>query len=144
MARIRRSSLPEQGFFHAYTRGVDRVAISRDDADRSAWVALLEHTIDRFEWNCHVYCLMPNHFHLVVEADLERLSRGMHRLNGLYAARFNRRHERTGHLFQARFGVRVIEDERYLGDACEYVLANPVRAGLCELADDWPWSGRSF
>jgi len=131
-------------FFHAYARGVDRMAISRDDADRVAWVALLERTAKRFAWTCHAYCLMPNHFHLVVETELDDLSRGMNRLNGIYAQRFNLRHERSGHLFQGRFSVRAIEDEAYLTDACAYVLDNPVRAGLCESPEDWPWSaGRS-
>jgi REP element-mobilizing transposase RayT len=137
-----RSNLPEYGAFHAYGRGVDRVAITRDDLDRAGWVSLLQRTADRFKWTCHVYCLMPNHFHLVVEAPLVKLSGGMHQLNGLYAARFNRRHGRSGHLFQGRFGLRVIEDETYLERACAYVLENPVRAGLCAAADEWPWSAR--
>jgi REP element-mobilizing transposase RayT len=119
---------------------VDRLAISRDDFDRAAWAALLERTVRRFELTLHAYCLMPNHFHLVVESELNDLSRGMHHLNGIYAQRFNRRHERSGHLFQERFGVRPIGDEAYLYGACAYVLDNPVRAGLCESADDWPWS----
>jgi putative transposase len=89
------------------------------------------------------YCLMPNHFHLVVACDLGDLSSAMHHLNGTYAQRFNRRHERTGHLFEGRFGVRVIDDEAYLNEVCAYVLANPVRAGLCESVDDWPWSAQT-
>ena len=141
--RNSRSTLSESGFFHVYSRGVDRIAISRDDVDRSAWVAVLDRMLDRFPLTCHVYCLMPNHFHLVLEGDLDKVSAGMHQLNGLYAARFNRRHERSGHLFQGRFGLRVIEDESYLEDACRYVLENPVRAGLCECVEDWPWSAYS-
>ena len=140
MPRGPRSNLADYAFFHAYARGVDRMAISRDDADRVAWVALLERAVDRFELTIHTYCLMPNHFHLVVESELNDLSSGMHHLNGIYAQRFNRRHERSGHLFQERFGVRAIDDETYLYGACAYVLDNPVRAGLCESADDWPWS----
>ena len=140
MARGPRSNFAEYGFFHAYARGVDRMAISRDDADRVAWVALLERTIDRFEWTFHAYCLMPNHFHVVVESELTHLSSGMHHLNGIYAQRFNRRHERSGHLFEGRFSLRAIDDETYLDGARAYVLDNPVRAGLCESADDWPWS----
>jgi REP element-mobilizing transposase RayT len=140
MPRGPRSNLAEYRFFHAYARGVDRMAISRDDADRTAWVALLARTVRRFALTFHAYCLMPNHFHLVVESELDDLSRGMHHLNGLYAQRFNRRHERSGHLFQGRFGIRVIESEEYLHGACAYVVENPVRAGLCELPADWPWS----
>jgi putative transposase len=144
MPRAPRSNLADYRFFHAYGRGVDRVAICRDDADRYAWVSMLERTIDRFGWDFKTYCLMPNHFHVVVEAALHDLSRGMHQLNGIYAQRFNRRHDRTGHLFQARFGVRVIEEEDYLLEVCAYVLENPVRAGLCASADEWPWSASAF
>ena len=139
-----RSSLPQYGFFHVYSRGVDKTAISRDDVDRTLWVWLLERTIDRFALTCHVYCLMPNHFHLVLEGALEKISSAMHRLNGLHAQCFNDRYDRTGHLFQGRFGIRVIESEAYLESACAYVLDNPVRAGLCESADEWPWSARTF
>jgi len=144
MPRGPRSTFEEYNLFHAYSRGVDRMAISRDDADRIAWVSLLERTIDRFELGLKAYCLMPNHFHLVAEAPLPDLSGGMHWLNGLYAQRFNRRHDRTGHLFQGRFGLRVVKDETGLVDTCEYVRANPVRAGLCSCVEDWPWSGISY
>jgi REP-associated tyrosine transposase len=91
--------------------------------------------------HCYAFCVMPNHYHLVVGAVLERLSRGLHRLNGIYAQRFNERHERSGHLFGDRFAAFVIRDEDHLLNACEYVRQNPVRAGLCEHADDWPWAG---
>jgi putative transposase len=144
MPRGPRSILPAYGLFHAYSRGVDRVAISRDDVDRVAWLSFLERAIDRFDMTFYVYCLMPNHFHVVVESSLEQLSKGMHWLNGRYAARFNRRHERTGHLFQGRFGLRVIEDESALEGVCTYVFENPARAGLCEAPEDWPWSARAF
>ncbi len=84
---------------------------------------------------------MGNHYHVVVETTRLRLSRGMQRLNGRYAEAFNKKYERTGHLFGGRFTVRLIEDERRLARVCGYVLANPVRAGLCESpADWWPWS----
>jgi putative transposase len=142
MPRIPRSQLPESGFFHVYNRGVDRMAIARDDHDRNAWVALLEAAATSFAWKVHVYCLMPNHFHLIVESASSDLSRGMHQLNGLYADRINRRHARTGHLFQGRFGIRVIDgDDDDFGRACAYVYANPVRAKLCESPGAWPWSG---
>ncbi len=145
VARIPRSQLPKSGFFHAFNRGVNRTAIAYDDHDRNAWVALLDATADSFRWKLHVYCLMPNHFHLIVESELKDLSRGMHRLNGLYAERINRRHARSGHLFQDRFGIRVIAgDEDDLGRACAYVYANPVRAKLCETPEMWPWSGIAF
>jgi putative transposase len=85
---------------------------------------------------------MPNHYHLVVDTTVESLSHGLHRLNGDLARSFNDRYERWGHLFGDRFATYVIRDEEHLYRACEYVLNNPVRAGLCEYAEDWPWSGR--
>jgi REP-associated tyrosine transposase len=142
MPRLARSSLPDFGVFHVYSRGVNGTVIAHDDRDRIFWVSTLEDAIRRFDLTCHAYCLMPNHFHLVLEGALEHVSSGMHRLNGLYAQTFNRRHARTGHLFQGRFGIRVIEDESYLHDTCEYVLRNPVRAGLCQAPRDWPWAAR--
>jgi REP element-mobilizing transposase RayT len=83
---------------------------------------------------------MPNHYHLVVATLRSNLSDGLHRLNGVYAQRFNQRHKRTGHLFGDRFSSHVVDSEDHLAAACEYVLENPVRARLCERADEWPWS----
>jgi REP element-mobilizing transposase RayT len=87
---------------------------------------------------------MPNHFHLVLAAELERLSHGMHTLNFRYAAAYNSRHDRAGHLFQNRFYAEAIEDERHLGNLCEYVLDNPVRAQLCAERAAWGWSGGRY
>ncbi len=84
---------------------------------------------------------MGNHFHLVLEATRNDLSGGMHRLNGVYAQSFNACYDRVGHLFQNRFGVRVVESDRGLAGTCRYVFDNPVRAGFCEQPEDWPWSG---
>jgi len=122
------------------TRGVRGDDIFLDSVDRRYWIALLSGTIRRFGWTCLVYCQMTNHFHLVVQATREALTAGMHRLNGRYAQAFNERHERRGHVFQGRFGARVIEGDEYLRAVSDYVLQNPVRAGLCERAEDWPWS----
>ena len=83
---------------------------------------------------------MTTHYHIVVETELWRLSDGMHRLNGTYALTFNRRHRRSGHLFGERFAAWLARDEHHLQQTCEYVLQNPVRAGLCARAGDWPWA----
>jgi REP element-mobilizing transposase RayT len=80
------------------------------------------------------------HYHLVVEAKCEQMSHAVHRLNGLYAQGFNRRHERRGHLFENRFSSWVIRDEEHLNSTIRYVLENPVRAGLCAEPEAWPWS----
>jgi putative transposase len=140
MARQPRNVL-DDGLFHVFARGVARMLIFREQDDYALFLALLEAVARRFPWKIHAFCLMPNHYHLVTEASRPDLSGGMHRLNGLYGQGFNNRYERTGHLFQGRFGARMVQGHDHLAAACAYVLENPVRAGLCERAEDWPWSG---
>jgi putative transposase len=139
MPRPLRQDLPD-GIYHVTARGVDRDAVFCDDADRVLFLRLLSETVDRHKWTCHAFCLMGTHYHLVVETSQAALSRGLHRLNGLYAQLFNRRHDRSGHLFGGRFHAWVLDDEEHFRHACEYVAQNPVRAGLCRQAEDWPWS----
>jgi REP element-mobilizing transposase RayT len=141
VARLPRYVLPAEGIYHVTTRGVARSAISRDDDDRRLFLALLGRVVRRTDWDTHVFCLMPNHYHLVVGTHRDLLSYGVYRLNGVYAQAFNERHTRSGHLFGDRFAAFAIGDEDHLREACEYVLQNPVRAGLCKRAADWPWSG---
>ena len=141
MSRQPRGVLPEVAVFHVTARGVAGNAISRDDLDRFRFCALLRLAAFRWRWRVFAYCLMPNHFHIVVLGELECVSRGTHLLNFRYAQRFNERHERRGHLYQERFHARVIRDDEHLVNACEYVLDNAVRAGLCTTRDDWPWLG---
>jgi len=141
MSRLPRCHLPERAIFHVTTRGVDRVAISRDDDDRRLFLVLLAGVTRRTDWDCHAFCLMPNHHHLIVETHQDLLSVGLRYLNGRYAQAFNQRHGRTGHLFGDRFAAFVITDDDHLRAATAYVLQNPVRAGLCRRADDWQWSG---
>ncbi len=125
-------------------RGVDRGLIVRDEVDRETLHELVLAAQRRFSWRYDVYCLMSSHFHLIVRASLPSLSKGMHWLNGVYAQRFNRRYGRRGHLFENRFSARVMRDEEHWERSCRYVLENPVAAGLCECASDWPWSGGRF
>ena len=143
MARIPRGA-QDDGFFHAYGRGTGPMVIYRDRADYATFATMLRSAGRRFEWRLLAYCLMPTHYHLVLEAHLEQLSRGMHRLNGSYAQQFNRKYNRVGHLFQSRFASRVVEDEGYLERLCVYVIGNPVRAGHCESPDEWPWTWSRF
>jgi len=135
-----RNLLPPVGIYHVTTRGVARTAIFLDDDERRLFLRLFAAEVDRHEWRCHAFCLMTTHYHLVVETELWRLSDGMHRLNGTYALSFNRRHHRSGHLFGERFAAWLPRDEQHLQQTCEYVLQNPVRAGLCARAADWPWA----
>lgn len=141
MPRLPRNVLPAEGIYHVTARGVARMAIAFDDEDRLLYLMLLARAARREAWQCHAFCLMPNHYHLVVETSLERLSSGLHGLNGVYAQQFNERHRRSGHLFGSRFAAFVIRSDDHLRRACEYVLQNPVRAGLCQDAREWQWSG---
>jgi REP element-mobilizing transposase RayT len=101
---------------------------------------LLRDVVQSYRWDCYAFCLMGTHYHVVIAADREALSAGLQRLNGVYAQLFNRRHGRTGHVFGDRFHAWVIADERHVRAACAYVVENPVRAGICATASEWPWS----
>jgi putative transposase len=139
MARRKRSLLPD-GIYHLGTRGVDRCCVYADDDDRRRFLSLLASVVADYDWHMHTLCLMTNHYHLVVETELRLLSLGVQRLNGRYAEQFNARCERSGHLWGDRFWARIVLDEDHLREVCEYVLQNPVRAGLVQHAADWPWS----
>jgi REP element-mobilizing transposase RayT len=143
MARTPRYEFPEYAIFHVTSRGAGRIPIYRSDDDRRAFLELLADAVQRFRWSCHAFCLMTNHYHLVVEAFRQALSDGMQRLNGMYAQSFNMRYDRWGHLFGERFWCRPV-DEDDLAVVCGYVLDNPVRAGICEHIDDWPWAASRY
>lgn len=122
------------------SRGVDGCAIFRNASDRRIFLADLGVRTKSHDWTVYALCLMTTHYHLVLLSTRADLSRGVQRLNGRYAQEFNERHVRFGHLFADRFTSRVIETERHLYEACRYVMENPVRARLCDSAEDWPWS----
>jgi len=132
------------GIFHAGIRGVDGTPIFRTDDDRRFFLRLLHDVVGRYDWSLHVFCLMTNHYHFVVEALVDDLSGGFHRLNGIYALAFNRRYQRKGHLFGDRFWCCEIESDEQLEATCNYVLGNPVRAGLCAAPGDWRWSASRY
>jgi REP-associated tyrosine transposase len=140
MPRLARAVLPD-GLFHVTARGVARAPIFRDGIDYAEFERQLLKVRDEFWWTLHAYCLLPNHYHLIVESKRGDLSAGMHKLNGRYAQRFNRRYDRVGHVFQNRFSSYVIETEEHFLRALDYVRANPIEAGLCASLDEWPWSG---
>ena len=139
MARPLRIEYPG-AVYHVTSRGNARQPIYRADADRREFLAMLAEAVDRFQWRCHAYCLMGNHYHLLLETPEPNLSRGMRHLNGTYTQRFNRRHGLTGHIFQGRYKAILVEKESHLLELCRYVVLNPVRAGLAESVEQWPWS----
>ena len=128
--------------YHVMSRGNEKRPIYRDGEDRRSFVEVLDLTVASWGWICHAYCLMGNHYHILIETPEGILSRGMRQLNGEYTRAFNRRHRRCGHLFQGRFRAVLVEKETHLLELCRYVVLNPVRArGMRVRAPgDWPWS----
>ncbi len=139
MTRPLRLEIPG-AVYHLTSRGNRREAIFRDDPDRATFLATLAHVCERFRWSCHAYCLMTNHYHLVVETADANLSRGMRQLNGVYTKRFNRAHQCVGHVYQGRYSAVLVQRELHLLAVLRYVLLNPVRARMVAAAVDWPWS----
>jgi REP element-mobilizing transposase RayT len=139
MARPLRIEYPG-AVYHLTARGNARQPIFRDDQDRERFLGTLDHVIARYGWRCHAYCLMTNHYHLLIETPKPTLARGMRQLNGVYTQAFNRRHRRVGHLFQGRYHAVVVEKEPHLLELCRYVVLNPVRVKACRTAGHWRWS----
>ena len=139
MARPLRLSLPG-AVYHVPSRGNARHDIVADDRDRSQWLSFLAHVVDRYGWLCHAYCLMDNHYHLVIETPKPNLSIGMRQLNGRYTQAYNRRHEQVGHVFQGRFTAILVEKDAHLRELCRYVVLNPVRAKIVSHPRLWMWS----
>lgn len=128
------------GVYHVTSRGDRREDVYRSDEDRAAWLTALGQVCTRFNWRCHAWCQMTNHFHLVLETPDANLSKGMRQLNGVYTQQFNRCHALVGHLFQGRFKAILVERETYLLELARYVVLNPIGAGMVARPDDWPWS----
>ncbi len=139
MARPPRIAPPD-GTFHITARGNRRQAIFTDDRDRRRFLELLGVAVSRHGWLCHSYCLMPNHFHLMIQTPAGDISGGMQALNGGYAQWFNRRHGFDGHLFQSRFHSALLQSNWHLLELSRYIVLNPVRARLCGDPAEWRWS----
>jgi putative transposase len=125
---------------HVYARGAARQDIFLDDADRRRYLRGLERTTRWTCWRCLSYCLMSNHVHLLIETPRPNLGRGMQRFHGEYAHLFNKRHERSGHVFQGRYEAVGVGTDEQLWTTIAYIVNNPVKAGLCATAERWPWS----
>ncbi len=126
--------------YHITSRGNDKKKIYRNNVDRRKFLELLHCVNVKFNWLCHAYCLMDNHYHLLIETLDGNLSKGMHHLNGVYTQFFNRKWRRTGHIFQGRYKSILVQRDSHLLEVCRYVVLNPVRAKMVKSADKWEWS----
>ncbi len=127
-------------FYHVLSRGNERKEIFRDEKDYLRFLDRLGKMVERFKLEVHAYVLMKNHFHLLVHTKEANLSRAMQWLSVSYSVWFNRRHQRSGHLFQGRFKSFLIEDDRYLTAMCLYIHGNPLRSGIVKRLSDYRWS----
>lgn len=125
---------------HVTARGNERRAIFGSDHDRSEFLDVLAQVVAIYNWRCYAFCLMDNHYHILIETPDANLSKGMRDLNGIYAQRFNRVHGRDGHLFQGRFHSIVVDRDSYLLEVARYIVLNPVRAKIVPRPVDWKWS----
>ncbi|MGH1430765.1 MAG: transposase [Neptuniibacter sp.] len=139
MSRALRIEFPG-AYYHITSRGNARSDIYLNDEARRYFLTLMQQVCERFRWFCHGYCLMDNHYHLLIETAEANLSKGMRHLNGVYTQWFNRTFGRVGHLFQGRYKAILVDSDSYLLELCRYIVLNPVRSRMCHDASEWPWS----
>ncbi len=126
--------------YHVTSRGDRQETIFDDDQDRTAFLNVLGEVVLRFRWRCHAYCLMGNHYHLMIETPEANLTKGMRQLNGVFTQWSNRRHKRSGHLFQGRYKAILVDRDSYFLVLGRYLVLNPVRAGMVKHPQLWAWS----
>src|SRR5215212_8497113 len=139
MARPLRLEFPG-ACYHVTARGDRQEPIFESEEDYLVFIDLLAKEVTQQNWLLYAFCLMDNHYHLLLETPEPNLVRGMRRLNGVYTQAFNRRHERGGHVLQGRYKAILVDKDSHLLDLGRYVVLNPVRAQLVKRPEDWPWS----
>ena len=139
MARPLRIEYPG-ALYHVTSRGDRQEAIFEGDQDRTAFLNVLGEVISRFRWRCHAYCLMGNHYHLMIETPEGNLTKGMRQLNGVFTQWSNRRHKRSGHVFQGRYKAILVDRDSYFLELARYIVLNPVRAAMVKHPKQWQWS----
>lgn len=130
----------EGALYHVTSRGNAGRDIFVDDKDRTRFLETLSEVVERYRFIIHAYCLMSNHYHVMVETPQGNLSAGMRQLNGVYTQRFNVHHGSRGHLMQGRYKSFLVEKESYLLELSRYIVLNPVRAGIVASPQQWEWS----
>jgi putative transposase len=127
-------------FFHVVSRGNRHQPIFFTDADRLRFLRCIGLAARKHGWECHAYCLMTNHYHLLVAIAEEQLARAMLLVNGTYARYLNWRHTLDGHVFQGPYGAEPVDSDEHLMETCRYIVRNPVRAAVVRRPADWEWS----
>ena len=128
------------GYYHLGARGNNGEPIVRDDLDRLDFLRWLSRIVFEQQWRVVTYCLMTNHYHLLMRPAEQGFAAGMQLLNCGHARRMNRKHGRTGHLFRNHYSWRAVESDEHLREAVRYIVLNPVRAGICKRPEEWRWS----
>jgi REP element-mobilizing transposase RayT len=126
--------------YHVTSRGNRKQLIFPTSKDGESFLEVLAGVVERYGWLCHAYCLMHNHYHLLIETPEPNLSQGMRQLNGVFTQKYNRRHDLAGHVFQGRYKAIVVEKDSHLLEVCRYVALNPVRAAMVKRPEQWRWS----
>lgn len=139
MARPLRIEYPG-AFYHATSRGNEKKDIFKSQRDREQFLSYLESATKRYGAVIHVYCLMNNHYHLLLETPLGNLSQIMRHINGAYTTYFNVKRKRAGHLFQGRYKAILVDADAYAKELSRYIHLNPVRAGIVARPEEYPWS----
>ena len=143
MARQLRIEFPG-AFYHVTSRGNERKAIFKSQRDREKFLSYLESASKRYGAIIHVYCLMDNHYHILIETPLGNLSRIMQHINGAYTTYFNIQRKRAGHLFQGRYKSILIEADVYAKELSRYIHLNPIRAGIVDTPEAYKWSSFQY
>ncbi len=132
-------------FYHVTSRGNERKDIFKSHKDREKFLAYLESAVTRYGAVIHAYCLMNNHYHLLLETPVGNLSQIMRHINGAYTTYFNVKRKRVGHLLQGRYKAILVEADEYAAELSRYLHLNPVRAGMSSRPEDFQWSSyRSY
>jgi len=144
MPRIARA-LADNCFYHLINRGNGRQEVFHKDGDYRAFIDLMLQAREKFTVRIHAWCLMPNHFHLLVQpAQAEQLNKMLQWLMTSHVRRYHQHYKTSGHVWQGRYKSFIIQDDDHLLTVSRYIEANPVRAGLAAAADQWPWSSHVF
>lgn len=131
-------------FYHITSRGNEQQNIFKSDTERERFLSYLESASERYGAVIHVYCLMSNHYHLLLETPLGNLSQIMRHINGAYTTYFNKKRQRFGHLFQGRYKAIIIEADEYAGELSRYIHLNPVRASIAKRPEGYRWSSYQY